>query len=385
MKKNIRLYSKTLLTVPIVVATLSGGLVHADGVETPSSTNNLIATTENMETVVEKTESQKLVSSVESITSTSTSDSAVSGIIDKNSSTSSSEIINAVSETENATVSASISSTLGTANSLTNNQTTNEVTKTVSETENATVSAFATSTLQTASSSATNPTPKQDIVSIQQREQMLVVKYNLPISSEEVIKFAVWSDKHSQDDIIWYSANQTGAAYVELKKHKDYGLYHIHTYSDRAGRFIAVDAKTIVVPAPKPVTAKASMKTASRFEVTIMDVPSHFSSVSVPIWSENKGQDDIIWYTAQKRTDGSYGLLVDTQKHKTDTGTYHIHVYGQNSQTGTLDGLSATTLTVPAPKPVTAKASMKTASRFEVTITDVPSHISSVSVPIWSE
>ncbi|HFU4377754.1 TPA: GBS Bsp-like repeat-containing protein, partial [Streptococcus suis] len=84
----------------------------------------------------------------------------------------------------------------------------------------------------------------------------------------------------------------------------------------------------------KPVTAKAIMKTASRFEVTIMDVPSHISSVSVPVWSENKGQDDIIWYTAQKRTDGSYGLLVDTQKHKTDTGTYHIHVYGQNSQTG---------------------------------------------------
>ncbi|HFU4378201.1 TPA: GBS Bsp-like repeat-containing protein, partial [Streptococcus suis] len=290
MKKNIRLYSKTLLTVPIVVATLSGGLVHAEGLETPGLTNNLTATTENMEIVVEKTESQKLVSSVESITSPSTSDSTASGIIDKNSSISSSEIINAVSETENAAASASTSSTLGTANSLTNNQTTNEVTKTVSETENtaasastsstlgtansltnnqttnevtktvsetenATVSAFATSTLQTASSSTTNPTSKQDIVSIQQREQMLVVKYNLPISSKEVIKFAVWSDKHSQDDIIWYSANQTGAAYVELKKHKDYGLYHIHTYSDRAGRFIGVDAKSIVVQPPKPVSA----------------------------------------------------------------------------------------------------------------------------------
>ncbi|MGQ7366261.1 GBS Bsp-like repeat-containing protein [Streptococcus suis] len=361
MKKNIKLYSRTLLTVPIVLAGLSTGLVHAEEVETPVSTNNLTTTTENTEIAVDTVESQTSVapvessqlSSVETSTSTSTSEGTISSPASETSLTPSSETSIPVSELANARVTASASSALGTATSVRN-----------------------------------APAPKQEIVSVQQIEQTLELKYNLPVSSGEVIRFAVWSDKNSQDDIIWYSADQTGAAYVELKKHKDYGLYHIHTYSDRSGRFTGLNATSINVAAPKPVSSKAVLKTESSFEVTITDVPSHISSVSVPIWSETKGQDDIIWYTAQKRADGSYGVLVDTQKHKTDTGTYHIHVYGQNSQTGKLDGLSATTITVPAPKatkPVSSKAVLKTESSFEVTITDVPSHISSVSVPIWSE
>ncbi|MGQ7374077.1 GBS Bsp-like repeat-containing protein, partial [Streptococcus suis] len=212
------------------------------------------------------------------------------------------------------------------------------------------------------------------------------------------VSVPVWSENKGQDDIIWYTAQKRSdgsyGVLVDTQKHKtDTGTYHIHVYgqNSQTGKLDGLSATTLTVPVPKPtkpVTAKAELKGTSSFEVTVTDVPSHISSVSVPVWSENKGQDDIIWYTAQKRSDGSYGVLVDTQKHKTDTGTYHIHVYGQNSQTGKLDGLSATTLTVPVPKPtkpVTAKAELKGASSFEVTITDVPSHISSVSVPVWSE
>ncbi|NQJ75864.1 hypothetical protein HO543_00510 [Streptococcus suis] len=361
MKKNIKLYSRTLLTVPIVLAGLSTGLVHAEEVETPVSTNNLTTTTENTETVTETTESQTSVTPVES---------SQSSTVETSTSTSTSE----------GTISSPASETSSTLSS--------ETSKPVSEVANSRLTTSASSALRTAASVRSTPTPRQEIVSVQQIEQTLELKYNLPVSSGEVIRFAVWSDKNSQDDIIWYSADQTGAAYVELKKHKDYGLYHIHTYSDRSGRFTGLNATSINVAAPKPVSSKAVLKTESSFEVTVTDVPSHISSVSVPIWSDNKGQDDIIWYTAQKRADGSYGVLVDTQKHKTDTGTYHIHVYGQNSQTGKLDGLSATSLTVPArqiTKPVSAKAVLKTESSFEVTITDVPSHISSISVPIWSE
>ncbi|MGQ7374076.1 GBS Bsp-like repeat-containing protein, partial [Streptococcus suis] len=246
MKKNIKLYSKTLLTVPIVVATLSGGLVHAEEVETPVSTNNLTATTENTETVEEAKERQDSISSVESSqlstvetsASTSTSESTISSPSSEMASTLSSETSSAVSATANTTVTTSASSAL-----------------------------------RTAASVRSTPTPKQEIVSVQQREQILELKYNPPVSSEEVIRFAVWSDQNSQDDIIWYSADKTGAAYVELKKHKDYGRYHIHTYSDRSGRFTGLDAKSIDVAAPKSVTAKAELKGTSNFEVTITDVP----------------------------------------------------------------------------------------------------------------
>ncbi|MGQ7355391.1 hypothetical protein ACTGXY_11420, partial [Streptococcus suis] len=32
---------------------------------------------------------------------------------------------------------------------------------------------------------------------------------------------------------MWYNADQTGAAYADLRKHRDYGKYQIHTYANR--------------------------------------------------------------------------------------------------------------------------------------------------------
>ncbi len=48
----------------------------------------------------------------------------------------------------------------------------------------------------------------------------------------------MWSDENGQDDIVWYNADQTGVAYVDLRKHRDYGKYNIHTYVNRNGKMV---------------------------------------------------------------------------------------------------------------------------------------------------
>lgn len=85
------------------------------------------------------------------------------------------------------------------------------------------------------------------------------------------------------------------------------------------------------------------------FEVIVTNVksPKTIKSVSIPIWSDNNGQDDIIWYPAQRQNDGSYKVNVQASKHKNDRGLYHIHVYYTDSSnklefiTGTTTQLTA--------------------------------------------
>ncbi|HFI0350919.1 TPA: SH3 domain-containing protein [Streptococcus suis] len=89
------------------------------------------------------------------------------------------------------------------------------------------------------------------------------------------------------------------------------------------------------------------------FDVVLTGVasPKDIKTVQVPIWSDNNGQDDIIWYAAQRQSDGSYKVNVQASKHKNDRGLYHIHVYYADSSdkldfvTGTTTQLSA----VPTP------------------------------------
>ncbi|CYU72595.1 surface antigen [Streptococcus suis] len=85
------------------------------------------------------------------------------------------------------------------------------------------------------------------------------------------------------------------------------------------------------------------------FEVIVTNVksPKTIKSVSIPIWSDNNGQDDIIWYPAQRQSDGSYKVNVQASKHKNDRGLYRIHVYYTDSSnklefiTGTTTQLTA--------------------------------------------
>ncbi|MBS7138151.1 MAG: SH3 domain-containing protein, partial [Streptococcus sp.] len=67
--------------------------------------------------------------------------------------------------------------------------------------------------------------------------------------------------------------------------------------------------------------------------------------VRVPIWSDKNGQDDLTWYHADKQSDGSYKVHVDTASHKGDAGSYSVHLYYM------LDGkrtyITETTATVP--------------------------------------
>ncbi|HFI0620262.1 TPA: GBS Bsp-like repeat-containing protein [Streptococcus suis] len=172
--------------------------------------------------------------------------------------------------------------------------------------------------------------------------KQVTFKYTGSVAEGENIKFAVWSDNQGQDDIVWYQADVTGLAYLQLKRHKSYGLYHVHTYSFASGRGPkGVGAKSFTLEKPNP-KVEIEQTSATNYRLTISNVGPTISSLKVPIWSNTGGQDDIKWYDASSKADGTYQLDISTTNHKSNFGKYQVHVYGDSMVEKRMIGLTAT-------------------------------------------
>ena len=210
------------------------------------------------------------------------------------------------------------------------------------------------------------------------------------------VRVPIWSDKNGQDDLTWYHADkQSDGSYkvhVDKASHKgDAGTYSVHLYYMLDGKRTYITETTATVPESQ-VAGKLTItnQTSNGFDVVVTDVSGGGKTVQevrVPIWSDKNGQDDLTWYHADKQSDGSYKVHVDTASHKGDAGSYSVHLYYM------LDGkrtyITETTATVPETQ-VTGKLTItnQTSNGFDVVVTDVSGGgktVQEVRVPIWSD
>ena len=168
------------------------------------------------------------------------------------------------------------------------------------------------------------------------------------------VRVPIWSNKDGQDDLTWYHADkQSDGSYkvhVDKASHKgDAGTYSVHLYYMLDGKRTYITETTATVPESQ-VTGELTItnQTSNGFDVVVTNVSGGGKTVQevrVPIWSDKNGQDDLTWYHADKQSDGSYKVHVDTASHKGDAGTYSVHLYYM------LDGkrtyITETTATVP--------------------------------------
>ena len=136
--------------------------------------------------------------------------------------------------------------------------------------------------------------------------------------------------------------------------------------------------------------------TLGSFDVVISNVkaPNGVETVSVPIWSEINGQDDIIWYTANRQNNGTYTVNVKASAHKNSTGLYNVHLYYVQKD-GQLTGVGGTTTQVfigktsEQLKPKVSFAIENNNAKngtFDAVITNItaPLGVKEVLVPTWS-
>ena len=175
---------------------------------------------------------------------------------------------------------------------------------------------------------------------------------------------------------------------------------HVFDHSvDYTGRFTA-NASAEVDATQGDLSGTISIvnnnPTLGSFDVVISNVkaPNGVETVSVPIWSEINGQDDIIWYTANRQNNGTYTVNVKASAHKNSTGLYNIHLY-YIQKDGQLTGVGGTTTQVfigKTPEQLKPKASFAIennnakAGTFDAVITNIsaPLGVKEVLVPSWS-
>ena len=171
-----------------------------------------------------------------------------------------------------------------------------------------------------------------------------------------------WSEKNGQDDIIWYkAAKQANGDYkvtVRSSNHKgDSGLYNSHVYLvDNDGKYIGLGGKQVTLDITKTqgtLTIANNDKNRGTFDVLITNLtnPSGISGVLIPVWSEQNGQDDLVWHNATKQDDGSYKVTISASQHKWNSGKYIVHGYIVDAS-GKNIGFGATSADVVAPKKV---------------------------------
>ncbi|WP_410532026.1 GBS Bsp-like repeat-containing protein [Streptococcus salivarius] len=171
-----------------------------------------------------------------------------------------------------------------------------------------------------------------------------------------------WSEKNGQDDIIWYkAAKQANGDYkvtVRSSNHKgDSGLYNSHVYLvDNDGKFIGLGGKQVTLDITKTqgtLTITNNDKNRGTFDVLITNLtnPSGISGVVIPVWSEQNGQDDLVWHNATKQDDGSYKVTISASQHKWNSGKYVVHGYIVDAS-GKNIGFGATSADVVAPKKI---------------------------------
>ena len=173
---------------------------------------------------------------------------------------------------------------------------------------------------------------------------------------------------------------------------------HLFDHSvDYTGRFTA-NAKPAADPTEGSLSGKIDIVNndtmAGRFDVVISNVkaPNGVRTVSVPIWSETGGQDDLVWYTANRQANGTYTVNVKAADHKNSTGLYNVHLYYVQNN-GQMTGVGGTTTTVAIGKknqtPVSADLTIAKSEKdgtFTITAKNLQGFdgYKEVKIPFWS-
>ena len=176
---------------------------------------------------------------------------------------------------------------------------------------------------------------------------------------------------------------------------------HLFDHSvDYTGRFTA-NAKPAADPTEGSLSGKIDIVNndtmTGRFDVVISNVkaPNGVRTVSVPIWSETGGQDDLVWYTANRQANGTYTVNVKAADHKNSTGLYNVHLYYVQNN-GQMTGVGGTTTNVYIGKrpedlkpsgTLTVENNNTENGTFDAVIRNVvaPNGLKEVLIPTWSE
>ena len=215
----------------------------------------------------------------------------------------------------------------------------------------------------------------------------------------KTVYLPTWSADNDQDDVQWYTAERradgTYFKHVSYRNHKNsLGEYNVHLYFvNDAGQLQGAGSAKTVVNRAQPqgkITIQNNNPQTGEFDIVVSDIvaPDGLKSVSLPTWSTANDQDDVQWYTAERRADGTYFKHVSYRNHKNSLGEYNVHLYFVNDA-GQLQGAGSAKTEVTRAQPqgkITIQNNNPQTGEFDIVVSDIvaPDGLKAVYLPTWS-
>lgn len=118
------------------------------------------------------------------------------------------------------------------------------------------------------------------------------------------------------------------------------------------------------------------------YDIIVDTKTSPVKNVTIPTWTVANGQDDLVWHTATKQSDGTYKYTVKSTEHKYESGEYLSHVYmGSSANKPTVaKALQSVTLTPQV------KANITTDTKnIYIDTTGTEPYKATPNVAVWSD
>ncbi|WP_421038476.1 GBS Bsp-like repeat-containing protein [Streptococcus hyointestinalis] len=212
-------------------------------------------------------------------------------------------------------------------------------------------------------------------------------------------RIAVWSADKDQDDIKWYTptaSNNQVHQTVDIKNHAgNSDNYYVHVYTDFTdGTTYAVSLGTYHIDVPEPAKPEVKVvnydKTKTTFDVVVTgsDKTKQIKGSRIAVWSADKDQDDIKWYTPTA-SNNQVRQTVDIKNHAGNSDDYYVHVYTDFTD-GTTYAVSLGTYHIDVPEPAKPEVKVvnydKTKTTFDVVVTgsDKTKQIKGSRIAVWS-
>ena len=215
----------------------------------------------------------------------------------------------------------------------------------------------------------------------------------------KAVYLPTWSAANDQDDVQWYTAERradgTYFKHVSYRNHKNsLGEYNVHLYFvNDAGQLQGAGSSKTVVNRAQPqgkITIQNNNPQTGEFDIVVSDIvaPDGLKAVYLPTWSAANDQDDVQWYTAERRADGTYFKHVSYRNHKNSLGEYNVHLYFVNDA-GQLQGAGSAKTMVTRAQPqgkITIQNNNPQTGEFDIVVSDIvaPDGLKAVYLPTWS-
>lgn len=141
------------------------------------------------------------------------------------------------------------------------------------------------------------------------------------------VRVAAWS---TGNDTSWYTTTKqsdgTYKAVIKVLNHNyNLGNYTIHTYVTMGNQITSFGAGTTYKFMPSNFIYVLNDQGTGKRRVVLKN-PSSTSNLRFGAWSDKNGQDDVVWYSANKNGDGSWQAVIESKNHK-DSGNFSVHAY----------------------------------------------------------